>query len=229
MGRRIRGTVLVLSLVLCLATATLWVRSQYRRDAIVTRWPAQGMAIRSADGIIRVYVRNADRVGTVNTNTWQISGGSGFFSIEDDPFELVSSGWSSLIVQPSPMFEWERVQGAAPSGGVQLNISGSTIVLSGPAGARPTVGDDYLRITFPHWLPACLFGFLPGLAIVRFMTTHWRRYRRLLAGACPNCGYDLRATPGRCPECGWTVSAPREAGKRVPQAPATSSPEAAPH
>jgi hypothetical protein len=26
--------------------------------------------------------------------------------------------------------------------------------------------------------------------------------RRHRAGQCPQCGYDLRATPGRCPECG---------------------------
>jgi hypothetical protein len=60
-------------------------------------------------------------------------------------------------------------------------------------------------IKFPHWSLALLLAMPPAL---RFRAaTRERRIRR--AGHCPNCGYDLRATPDRCPECGAVPPAAR--------------------
>jgi hypothetical protein len=40
--------------------------------------------------------------------------------------------------------------------------------------------------------------------VILFTVIGWliRARRRSKAGRCPNCGYDLRASPERCPECG---------------------------
>ena len=53
----------------------------------------------------------------------------------------------------------------------------------------------------PYWLLALLFLPLP-LWIGTIHRRRQRRANRRARGLCPDCGYDLRATPGRCPECG---------------------------
>ena len=49
----------------------------------------------------------------------------------------------------------------------------------------------------PHWLGLVVCSILP----LRRLWIGWGS-RRVIAGQCPKCGYDLRATPDRCPECG---------------------------
>jgi len=222
MARRIRRTILLLSLALCVLCIGFWVRSQFRQDAVVTRWPANGLAIRSSDGIVRLYIRTDNTGPAVTANAWHVDAAGGPFMFTDDPFTTGSWSFSTLIFQPTPTFEWERVQGPSNHIGMTITTTGGSVVVSGSPAAQPAVGEAYLRITFPYWLPICLFGVLPAFAGLRFATTHWRRYRRLLAGTCPICAYDLRATPGKCPECGWALQAPHDLSATSTSAPATT-------
>jgi hypothetical protein len=52
--------------------------------------------------------------------------------------------------------------------------------------------------TVPFWAIFLLTAAYPAAQVVGAM----RRRRRFGHGMCPDCGYDLRATPERCPECG---------------------------
>jgi hypothetical protein len=65
----------------------------------------------------------------------------------------------------------------------------------------------YLRIRFPAWL-AVVFTGAPLVLWCAWKVVHTqRRRRRLIAGLCPHCGYDVRANPQRCSECGWMLPA----------------------
>jgi hypothetical protein len=57
-------------------------------------------------------------------------------------------------------------------------------------------------VAVPYWLPALVFA-LPLMGwLTKASVLAARRRRRIRLGLCPNCAYDLRATPGTCPECG---------------------------
>jgi hypothetical protein len=56
----------------------------------------------------------------------------------------------------------------------------------------------YGAVEIPWWSLIVLFSAWPAS---RWLANR-RRRARVGRGQCPDCGYDLRATPDRCPECG---------------------------
>lgn len=63
-------------------------------------------------------------------------------------------------------------------------------------------------VGMPLWGLVVLAGILPSLCLAPSI----RRWRRNVEGKCPNCGYDLRASPDRCPECGAAIPTPAGVG-----------------
>ena len=73
-----------------------------------------------------------------------------------------------------------------------------------------------VRLGVPFWLPLALAATPPLWWLIQRI--EWRRRRT--RGLCPDCGYDLRATPDRCPECGRPVEPNRAAPEDVEPPPA---------
>ena len=65
-------------------------------------------------------------------------------------------------------------------------------------GNRTVVGREFAA---PAWFVVLAAAIAP-VAGVRGLVRRRRARGRVARGACPMCGYDLRATPERCPECG---------------------------
>lgn len=64
------------------------------------------------------------------------------------------------------------------------------------------------------WLAIAVTGILPLIwvaSVARSRLAEVKARERLGKGICPNCGYDLRATPNRCPECGTIAKLDRTA------------------
>ena len=67
-------------------------------------------------------------------------------------------------------------------------------------------GRRVLYVGVPFWAITTL-AFLPWIGWCVRRVFAYRVRRRVYAGLCPHCAYDLRATPDHCPECGGAFPA----------------------
>jgi hypothetical protein len=178
-GRHILNGLTVLSLVLSMATATLWARSMWLVDRSL--WlpggcSDRGYGFESGFGVLTLERLVLSRPLTAD----QADAGYKRRRVAPAAREtfnrwLRDETWHGFGRQRylTSMFSVER-----------LNVYGY---------------HDYLSV--PYW--AILLGamVLPLAWLARLRAFYRARSRRR-QGRCPACGYDLRGTPGRCPECG---------------------------
>jgi len=111
----------------------------------------------------------------------------------------------------------------------RLGFSYGDRIYRDPANPSWTRRDRSIRV--PYWAVVLATGAGP-VKRIRRLRRERRTYRRLSAGQCPRCGYDLRATPDRCPECdtpatGGVAIAVLVLFQTVVALPAVGAPEAA--
>ncbi len=182
------------SVVLCLATVVLWVRSYFVQDHFY-RWDDF-----RADGSWTDWVQDSVQIG---------KGGVGFNRIVQGDLGLSAQKRREGVLKTFarrggiPPFHRNR-PAAYPDFNFRANDEAVLGFKFGRfAVSRPGIRGWGIQVIVPLWALAVPLALPGGL-----WAWHRRRLRRQRrAGLCLNCGYDLRATPDRCPECGTPVPA----------------------
>ena len=114
-------------------------------------------------------------------------------------YESLDGAWN-YDTQPMP----QNLRDAwAPSVWKSIGIEFRNEVLP-PTAASSAAGGWWLRVRWPFI--AAMSSVLPIVRVL-YVIRQRRELARMMRHACPECGYDLRASPKFCPECGRPVSA----------------------
>jgi hypothetical protein len=180
------------SLLLCVASVALWVRS-YANTRFV-RW---------------VQVRHVDGTGAVVRDRALLVM-SGVFCFEDIeatiPPDASAMAQRFLVTMESLAQTHPASYGGVSPASSPPNLTRHRVLELGIA-RHGVLASQYgtSRMTVLRgWLPPAVFSALPCAWAVGRLKRRAAR-RRMAGGLCGHCGYDLRASPGRCPECGTTV------------------------
>src|SRR5579862_5934926 len=217
LGRWMFNAAVAISLVLCVATVVLWVRSYWRVDGVIYQ-PIIGDDARHlcqvswGRGILTARIEAAEPSARSRLFWWSsVPSGNGAFGTDpDEVFHLLGV---------SVVRRMESVSLRSAAARPALWVSAASRPATAPAvyaASRPTkllwVHEVYVSV--PCWLAAAISACLPATWL------HSRRRRlivqgRLERGECAHCGYDLRASPDRCPECGTMAEGKAEARSQM--------------
>jgi hypothetical protein len=173
--RLLRVTATALSLALCVATALLWLRSGRTSDSLFV----------SSGGTRWEFASNQGQIICIRFRPWRKTEPL-TYSREPIAPTSVAPAWGPLGV------------GWKSSAHVRLLGFAYATGTYWPPIAWRLPRAPFLYLAVPH-------GFIVLLTLTAPLGAAWRRARRSRrppADLCPNCKYDLRATPHRCPECG---------------------------
>jgi hypothetical protein len=187
-----------LSLLLCIATAALWVRS--------CRW------IDSLDFNVTWNASPKLRGSQISLDS---GAGHVGFSLTYDCLGPHRAGFTVLPRTNEPLYArhicWPRGKYAwAGEYATQHWFGFYHASAEGGVFSGVIFADDPTFITHSYgisdWPIILLTAIAPAILLLRKL-----RHRKPLPGHCSVCGYNLRTTPDRCPECGTPVQAKQDA------------------
>ena len=187
---RLFNTLAGVSLVLCVATAVVWIRSYWQSDLIsASRQRSWELTLDRGEfdfSIETLYPYSGAPI------TGKLLGD--IFAGPSNPF---SDQWMFLHTS-SPAYNSTYPSTTLGFGRVNRFTTRTAYGAPSIVSSEATYGVQWL---FPAWLVVAVTASLPACRI--YATASRRKTKKRIENhQCIRCGYDLRATPHRCPECG---------------------------
>jgi hypothetical protein len=186
-----------LSLLLCVATCALWMRS-YSAKPAVTFWTSKGLSeVVCERG--RAWIDNDPQ----REHERELPG-----RVQDKALQVYEET-REMSKAYDKAYEKAKKSGSKSKDGLAKigKDAEFTLVrafrlqdLSRQLARQPMT--PAFSISASLWTVAMASGVLPATWVIRLSLSRLMRKKRLKGNLCPSCGYDLRATPDRCPECG---------------------------
>ncbi|MDB5292429.1 MAG: hypothetical protein JWL69_3670 [Phycisphaerales bacterium] len=205
--RRLFTSLSVLSLLLCILAAALWVRGNWNWDQLYLRtWNRTVWSFHCSEGRVTIrHYRNWPRPPLVRYVSGPIV----------DPLKADSSKLTGPIYAMNKFggahtrqWNWGQFDGSygavcitvLPDGSAEWDAPMARFhSLATNAWSKPM---PFWQVALPHWVILVLLGVLPSSRLAAIAGPWLLLKFRRKEGCCATCGYDLRATPDRCPECG---------------------------
>lgn len=217
MKRRLLNLVTVVSLLLFVAVAVLWVRSYWAVDVVKLGSDRLYKAASGGGGVMLESLHFLRRQGDWRTGMTRATGQLSIYGETRETYAGAPGAsaagrgrrWERLTYPYTDRRTfwsraWAGVERAAwPQPTRVAHNAGATFDnATGRCEERWFIGR---AVWLPYWVPAAGLAILPASAATR-VAKRRREARRRKKGLCPGCGYDLRGTPERCPECGMMTA-----------------------
>jgi len=177
----------VLSLLLCVAALSLWIRSYRIEDdfyASAGGMPRKTQRVISSRGGLLIQWRQEE--------WWALSGNVNLKRFRS---------WRHYDAHPYPYYRPSYPP--PPSYTRVIQVAGFEVAFPKTSKNFGSFLERTFSVTLPLPFLAGIFALPPALGLRSYL-------RRRKPRHCPRCGYDLRATPTLCPECGYNPARAHE-------------------